>query len=261
MNKKLDIIMRTHDQTNVHTDRQRYCGLSKFELIRGCLISLLKSGNRVFGWDIHYTILDDHSSPEMIAEIEFLMMTQTAAHQTHTIIGLDEKGYNHSALQQFELCRSVSADLVYSVEDDYLHCYTALEEMLTDYYLFTQKTGKEICLYPFDMPDDYEPPWLQPSFVVHGSKRHWRTGVWTTNTMLCRPQLFQDHWPLFEKLAKEYNPENHLVHEGNTICDIWKNHALRFSPIPSLALHMQFDTQRDPYINWQQWWDQYTAIA
>jgi hypothetical protein len=79
---------------------------------------------------------------------------------------------------------------------------------------------------------------------------------------MLRPQVLIDHWPVFEKLATEYNPdystpEEH-THEGNTICQIWKNHALRFSPIQSLALHMQFDTQIDPYIDWTTWWGEYT---
>jgi hypothetical protein len=255
--KKLDIVLRTHDTSDVHTDRRRYCGLTKFEVIQGCVSSLINAANRITDWEINFTILDDHSSSNMLSELERLF---SQSKHFYTILPLQEKGYNYSALKQFETCRDVTADLVYSVEDDYLHCPTALEEMLTDYETFKNKTGKEICMYPFDMPDDYEPPWMQPSFIVHGSKRHWRTGIWTTNTMMCRPHVFQEHWHHFEKLAKEYNPIDCLVHEGNTICDIWKNHALRFSPIPSVALHMQFDTQQDPYINWQNWWDYYTVI-
>ena len=27
------------------------------------------------------------------------------------------------------------------------------------------------------------------------------------------------------------------------------------SPIPSLALHFQYDTEKDPYIDWKSWWD------
>jgi len=32
---------------------------------------------------------------------------------------------------------------------------------------------------------------------------------------------------------------------------------MRFNPIPSLALHMQFDAQWDPFIEWKQWWKDY----
>jgi hypothetical protein len=155
---------------------------------------------------------------------------------------------------------------VYSVEDDYLHCPSAFTEMIDNYQLFRHNTGyaKDIAIFPFDQPDDYVPPWMELCRLVHGTKRHWKTGSWTTHTMMTTPGVFQKHWPIFERLASKYNPlppeGQEGVHEGNTIVDIWRNHAIRFSPIPSLALHMQFDTQIDPYINWQQWWADYTKL-
>lgn len=255
----LDIVIRTHDTSNVHTDRQRYTGLSKFETIVGCLNSLANSINKIHDYSIHVTVLDDHSSSELI---EYLLKTFSAKLKySVTVVMLDKPGYNFSALKQFEFCRDSKAELVYSVEDDYLHHPNALRDMLDSYRLFVQRTGKEVCIYPFDMPDDYIAPHLNPCYLVHGIKQHWRTGLWTTNTMMCRPQVFKDHWHHFEKLANEYNPTTYAVHEGNTICDIWKNHVLRFSPIPSLALHLQFDTQKDPYIDWVDWWAKYASYV
>ena len=48
--------------------------------------------------------------------------------------------------------------------------------------------------------------------------------------------------------------------EGNTIGEIWKNDVIRVNPIPSLALHIQFEKQRDPFINHMQWWNKYSKI-
>jgi hypothetical protein len=256
---KLEIILRTHDQSNVHTDRQRYCGFDKKTLILGCLTSLIKSSNLVFNHEVNFKILDDHSSPEFIEQVHNVF---NGCKWPYELYNLSQTGYNYSALKQFEYCRDSEADLVYSVEDDYLHCPSALAEMLESYELFKAKSGQEVVMYPFDMPDDYVPPHMQPCFVVHGSHRHWKTGIWTTNTFMLRPQVLIDHWPVFEKLATQYDPDysrpGEHIHEGNTICNIWKDHALRFSPVQSLALHMQFDTQMDPYINWEQWWKDYT---
>ena len=44
---KLEIILRTHDQSNIHKDRERYCNMSKKDLILGCLQSLINSSNLV----------------------------------------------------------------------------------------------------------------------------------------------------------------------------------------------------------------------
>lgn len=256
--RTLDVVVRTHNTSNVHTDRSRYSGFDKTTLILGCLNSLVLACNRVLDWKIKFQVLDDHSTCDLFPGLdEIFSRTNFPAE----IIRLEHKGYNYSALKQFEYCRSSGADLVYSVEDDYLHSPPALSEMLASYDIFKQKMNQEVCIYPFDMPDDYEPPWLEPCYLVHGSDRHWRTGTWTTNTLMCSPSVFQNHWALFEKLALGYNPSTHEVHEGNTICKIWRDHVPRFSPVPSLVLHMQFDTQRDPFIDWRSWWQLQAGAA
>ena len=153
---------------------------------------------------------------------------------------------------------------MYSIEDDYLHCPSAIQEMLDSYLIFTNRLRRDdVVIFPFDEPSEYDPP-NRTDYIVHGSARHWRTGIFTTNVMLTRPQLFKDHWELFEVLALKYNgdylnPRTEHYEESNTIWKIWdSNRAIRFNPIPSLALHMQFDQQRDPFIDWQQWWKDYT---
>jgi len=262
---KIHIILRTHDGQNVHNDwRIRYCNLPKCELIMGCYRSLLKSieyavKNR--DWSIKLTVLDDHSSQRLINFI-----SQETTLNNYELVQLDEHGYNYSALKQFELCRDSDYDLVYSVEDDYLHCETAILEMIDSYTIFKNRIpNSTIVIYPFDTPEEYNPP-TEKDFIVHGSHRHWRTGKYTTNVMMSTPEVFNQHWSLFEVLAKEYNgdyltplKEGQIRYtEENTIWNIWKqNHAIRFNPIPSLALHMQFDQQIDPFISWQDWWNKY----
>jgi len=258
---RVSVVLRTCDKTNVHTDwRVRYCNKAKDEVIQKCVKSLINTIKAVNGHDVELVILDDHSSESTIA----WLVDQVSQLSNAELINLPEVGYNYSAHQQFLLCRDTNADLVYSVEDDYLHCPTALQEMLDSYQIFNERlSGRETVIYPFDEPTEYYPP-NEKSYVVHGSARHWRTGSYTTNVMLARPQLFKDHWLLFETLALKYNgdylkPRSEHYEESNTIKNIWTHgYAIRFSPIPSLALHMQFDPQKDPYIDWQYWWDNYT---
>lgn len=261
-NVKLDIILRTCDRQNVHNDwRVRYCDMDKNTLIKGCFNSLLKSINETKNIDINLTILDDHSSEDLTS-----WLYKKIENTNFKIVHLEEKGYNYSALKQFEMCRDSTADLVYSVEDDYLHTPSCIFEMYNSYIIFQSKLKNDkIVLYPFDAPEEYDPP-KDRVFVVHGSNRHWRTGIFTTNVMFTIPKLFQDHWELFEVLAKKYNgdyirklKENEIrVTEDNTIWNIWRaNNAIRFNPIPSLALHMQFDRQLDPFIDWKKWWEEY----
>lgn len=250
----LEIVLRTHGNSNVHTDRQRYCGAEKPEVVRRCVTSLINSAEKL-SMPVKITVIDDHSSEDVVNSVKAILAT--SRHRT-SFSSLTEKGFNHSALQQFLLCKMSGADLIYSVEDDYLHHPDALPEMIADYQLFTERTGREVCMFGFDMPDSYWSTWMEPSMIVHGHRRHWRTTSWTTNTFMCRPWVLNQYWEPFEKLAREYG--NGETHEGNTILQVWRNHVLTFNPIPSLVLHMQFDQQQDPYIDWRSWWDNYTVM-
>lgn len=256
----LEIILRTCDTANVHNDwRKRYCEFDKSTLIKGCVSSLIKSCSQVD--DINIRVFDDHSTA---GTVDFLKSLLEDSKIPYSFESLTDQGHNNSALKQFLACRNSSADLVYSIEDDYLHCPTAIQEMLGSYKLFKDRLGdKRIVLYPFDAPEEYNPPAYQ-SFIVHGSDRHWRTGMFSTCVMMTTPEVFQSFWHWFELMATKYDgdyskPKPERYEESNTIWNIWRQgHALRFNPLPSLALHMQFEAQIDPFINWQQWWNDYT---
>jgi len=264
---KLHIVLRTHDKKNIHGNEntKRYIDVTKKELIIGCLSSLINSANEVKNHLIYFTILDDHSSPELITALNSIF---SYSKHSWELIHLEKKGFNYSGYMQFFTCKNSDADLVYSVEDDYLHSRNAISEMLLTYeYLKSfYDLKKELCLFPFDNPEDYEYEAITSGRLFRTPIRHWKEGIWTTFTMMTTPKVFQDHWKIFEKLALKYTPWNkkskikELVHEGNTISDIWQNHVIRVNPIPSLALHIQFEKQRDPHINHMDWWNKYRKI-
>ena len=255
-------MIRTCDRINVHNDwRRRYCNLDKAELLTGCVRSLLRSAANTTDIDISVTVLDDHSSADTVKKLQHMI----ASLPRSRFESLSQQGYNHSAHQQWLLCRDSECDLVYSVEDDYLHCDSAIQEMVDSFVFFSQRLKHDqIVLYPFDHPNEYNPP-RRRDFVVRGSARHWRTGTYTTNVIMTRPDILRTYWDRFETLALKYNgdylnPRTEHYDETNTIQPIWEQGPVsRFNPIPSLALHMQFDMERDPFIDWQTWWQRYAT--
>jgi hypothetical protein len=259
--KSLDIIIRTHDKSNV-SKFPRFISVSKRELIEGCMTSLINATNQCKN-KIKITILDDHSSQEFLNNLKSIL--KTSKHPTKIIL-LEKGGPNQSALKQFEYCKNSTADLVYSVEDDYLHSPSALYEMLSEYDYVSSKYNlpQPLCIFPWDQPEDYDPKHNTPELIMRGQYRHWKTGWGTTYTMMTSPKVFQEHWELFEKLATQYTEwdgtgnKNNTIHEGNTISYIWSKHIIRINPIPSLVLHMQSSLQEDPYIDWKYWWNTYT---
>ena len=262
--KSLDIIIRTHDKSNI-SKFPRFISVSKRELIEGCITSLINSANQCKN-KINIIVLDDHSSQEFLNNLQSIL--KTSRHSTK-IISLKEGGPNQSALSQFEYCKNSTADLVYSVEDDYLHSPSALYEMLSEYEYLSSKYNlpQPLCIFPWDEPENYEPKHNTPELIMRGQYRHWKTGWGTTFTMMTSPKVFHDHWNLFKKLATEYQEwdgtgnKNDTIHEGNTISYIWSKHIIRINPIPSLVLHMQSSLQEDSYIDWKYWWDTYTHKA
>ena len=259
--KTLDIIIRTHDKSNI-SKFPRFISVSKRELIEGCMTSLINSANQCKN-KINIIVLDDHSSQEFLHNLHNILKT---SRHSIKIISLEEGGPNQSALSQFEYCKNSTADLVYSVEDDYLHSPTALYEMLSEYEYLSSKYNlpQPLCIFPWDQPEDYDSKHNTPELIMRGQYRHWKTGWGTTFTMMTSPKVFQDHWKLFEKLATEYQEwdgtgnKNDTIHEGNTISYIWSKHIIRINPIPSLVLHMQSSLQEDSYIDWKYWWNTYT---
>lgn len=260
---ELHVILRTCDRANVHNDwRVRYCDMEKIDLVKGCFNSLVAAILHCTWFHVKLTVLDDSSS---LALVEFLKEKGSLL-PNFELVQLETQGYQNSGHEVFLRAKNSSSDLVYCVEDDYLHAPSSLQEMVDSYFLFKQKLNNDqIVLYPFDAPECYDPP-TPPCWLVHGTARHWRSGIYTTFVMLTVPSLIEQNWGLFETLSLNYSgmylrkgKENEFRYtEDNTIWNIWRNGpAIRFNPIPSLALHMQFDAQMDPFLDWKQWWQNY----
>lgn len=264
---KLHIVLRTHDGKNIHGKTKRYIDVSKKDLIVGCVSSLINSANRVND-SVFITVLDDHSTEDFLFSLKNIL---SKSNHPWEIINLKESGFNHSALMQFKYCRDSKAELIYSVEDDYLHCPTAVDEMLDAYKKLKIKYElNEVCIFPFDTPQEYFYGSREKFWIAREKNRHWRSSNWTTQTFMTSPKVLRDHWNYFEKLAKEFKVvskksikslcEDNIVWEETTIGNVWKNHVNVFHPIPSVALHVQFQKEKDPYIDHLEWWNKYTKI-
>jgi glycosyltransferase involved in cell wall biosynthesis len=253
---KLDIHLQTHSDISVHRGH-RYVGAPKSEIMLRCTQSLVTSINQAEG-DIILRVFDDHSSHETVAVLRGILAT---CKQRTEFVALGDRGYNASCLASFSSAREDARELVYFVEDDYLHNASAIQEMLDVHPLFKQRFGgQEVALHPYDDPKNY---WgmifsQENCRVVHGTRRHWRTNTHTTNTCWIEVGTLQRNWELFERLAlyssTPYGRANHIS-EASTINEIWREQVTLLTPIPSLALHLQYEEHVDPYLDWKQWWD------
>lgn len=120
-------------------------------------------------------------------------------------------------------------DLIYFVEDDYLHKLNAIEEMIFTYERVSSQVDNELILCPADYPYLYTK--VEPTSIFLGSKSHWRLVSETLCTFLTSTKIIEKYWNKYVSMCQfEHYPFEQPLHE------IYKLEYC-LSPIPSLALH------------------------
>lgn len=256
----LDIILRTCASVSAPTfsamPSHRICGDDRGLMIQKCLVSLVASVNFA-DHDIKLIILDDHSGEEFLAKMHSILK---ACNKPYEVVSLEERGFNQSAYQQF-LYAKQARELVYTVEDDYLHTRDAIKEMIYAYYHFKMKVGENaVAIYPFDCNHRYRDGQVRPCRIFYRNKRYWRTNLSSANTLFTHVEVFRKYFPIFETLALEYPHKD----EGDTINALYANMVdvtgpvTLFTPMPSLAVHLTYEEPLEittEMFDWREVWD------
>jgi hypothetical protein len=258
--RKLDIILRTCSNSILEDNlkQQKYeriSGPDRKSLLCNCFISLIQAINNC-SFNIHLTILDDNSSKEFLTKINRLLKK---CNKPYFIHNLKKSGFNNSAYEQF-LMAAKCEDLVYTVEDDYLHELNAINNLLNAYFYLEARFKDKIVLSPFDCPYRYDTGQEELTTLLYDGTRYWRTTSQTTNTVFSKASFFKYDFEIFKNLALNY-PK---VNESDTINKLYKKNLTDenrkyklFSPIPSIAYHLAY---RDPaeirteHLSWKDIW-------
>ena len=141
-------------------------------------------------------------------------------------------------------------DLVYFVEDDYLHQKEAINEMVLTYERISSQNNRELILCPTDYPYLYTK--ADNTSIFLGSTKHWRLIGETLCTFLTSSKIVQKHWGKFVAMCQfEHYPFEKPLHE------IYKSEYC-LSPIPSLALHCTNINSiygLSPVVDWKKIWE------
>ena len=156
-----------------------------------------------------------------------------------------------SLYQCFEIGKEIGEDLIFFIEDDYLHFETMLEEMIATYERVSSQVGKDIFMCPADYPYLYMNN--EKTNILIGNKRHWRTINKTLCTFLTSGKMVNKHFDkLLSMCKKEHSPFEKPLHE------IFKSEVC-LSPIPSLAIHATNINSIygvSPVVNIKKLWDE-----
>ena len=156
-----------------------------------------------------------------------------------------------SIYKSFLLAKESCNDLVYFVEDDYIHQKEAISEMLFTYERISSQIQKELVICPSDYPFLYNK--VEKTQIYLGNKRHWRTTGETLLTFMISKKLIKKHWNAFENMCQfENSPFEKPLHK------IYE-HELCLSPIPSLVMHCTNINSIygiPPNFEWKKIWDE-----
>ena len=142
-------------------------------------------------------------------------------------------------------------DLIYFVEDDYLHQLETISEMIYAYERISSQIKKELILCPTDYPYLYTK--IDSTNIFLGSNKHWRKVDETLCTFFTSKIILEKYWEKFVSMCQfEHYPFEKPLHE------IYKQEYC-LSPIPSLALHCTNVNSvygLSPNMSWKQVWEE-----
>ena len=258
--KSLNVYFRSCSKVNLwNQNKERIFEADKDEYALRSLYSILKSINyskKNFNEiNIKLSIIDDNSSDEFIQNMKKLLSKFDIDNEIISLqkneVTQDVKDSNFASIKKcYTLAKENSEDLIYFVEDDYIHDEICILEMIGTYERIATQLNKEILLCPTDYPYLYAN--CDPTYIFLGNKKHWRKTEQSLGTFLISKINLNIYWEnLLQFASGEDDPAELALHK------IYEKEPC-FSPIPSLAIHCANINSIygiSPNINWQKIWD------
>ena len=262
------IIFRTNSNIEIwDQNKKRIFEKDKIEYVKRSLNSLIKSikllKNNYPSLNVNLIILDDRSKEENLTKIKNILDKSNQEyeiinhkHSDHKDIIKEQKTIDtfsnlSSLLKCFEIGKNKGKDLIYFVEDDYLHFNYALEEMIGTYERISSQLGRDLFICPADYPFLYMDN--EKTNLLIGNKRHWRTISKTLCTFMTSKEILDKYWDNFyQNCLDRHDPfEKHLN-------EIYKNEVC-ISPVKSLSIHITNVNSSyglSPFIDYKKLWEE-----
>ena len=264
--KSLDIIIKTCTAVNLVTqNKKRIFEKDKSEYTLRTINSinqdfLKKIKTKIYIIDYNSKKDDIKKIKELISEInidfEIFNLKPDEYKQIKTlnknnpIIEGNMKATMASIHKSLLIAKEKCEDLIYFVEDDYIHKKESLFEIVSTYEKIASEQNKDLFICPVDYPYLYKR--LDYSNIYIGNKYHWRSVSESLLTFLTSKSLLNKYWLDLKLMSEnEHSPFETPLHK------IYEN-ELCISPIPSLAMHCTNVNSvfgLSPNIDWNKLWE------
>ena len=260
------IIVRVNTEIEVwDQNKRRLFEKPKIDYSIRSIKSLIKSINlsqkKYSDLKIKTIVIDDSSTEENLEKIKQIIKDvdseiislETKKFETKIKKQKSQETFSNlaSLFQSFEIGKKFGEDLIFFIEDDYLHFETMLDEMISTYERVSSQVGKDIFMCPADYPYLYMNN--EKTNILIGNKRHWRTINKTLCTFLTSKKLLDLYWENFLKNCEDrHDPFEKYINE------IYKKEFC-ISPLKSLSVHLTNVNSSyglSPFINYKKLWDQ-----
>jgi len=271
--KALDIIIKTCTSVNlVSQNKKRIFEGNKsdytFKTINSIIKSVVLAKKNMPSVDFKISVIDHNSGDADLEVIREKLLKSKINSQVFSInvedfedqiekineknqeVTQNMKATMCSIYNSFLLSLKDQKDLIYFVEDDYIHDENAITEMLFTYERISSQLKKELVMCPTDYPFLYNK--VDNTKIFLGNKKHWRSTQETLLTFLTSRNIIEKYWVLLENMCKlEHSPFEKPLHK------IYET-ELCISPVPSLALHCTNANSifgLSPNLNWKELWE------
>ncbi len=234
----LDIIVKTCTSVQlVSQNKKRIFEEDKSEYTFRTINSLTKSAKdlkkKFKEIQVRFTIIDVNSPSSDINKILSKISDEGFEAQHVPVENIKDSKDNMSttmeSIRQSFYHAENCTDLIYFVEDDYVHKTEALAEMLFAYEKFSSIFQNEIFILSTDYPYLYKK--MSNSNILIGESTHWRTVKESLLTFMTSKKMIEKYFEkLIDMATNESNPFEKNLHK------IYEKEKC-FSPIPSLSIH------------------------
>ena len=271
--KSMLVIFRMNTDIEIwDQSKKRLFEKPKIEYSLRSLNSLIKSIklciNKYPNIKIKIIIVDDNSKKENLSKVNKLI---DESNLNVKLVSLDHDMYKNiikkqknaqtfsnlaSLLKCFEIGKEQGEDLIYFIEDDYLHFEPMMEEMIASYERIATQLKKDIFMCPADYPYLYMSN--EKTNILIGSKRHWRTIDRTLCSFLTSKELINKYWyNFYNNCLDRHDPFEKYLNE------IYKKEFC-ISPLKSLSLHLTNVNSSyglSPFINYKKLWEENDYVS
>jgi hypothetical protein len=240
---------------------KRFCCDSKAELIQKCVTSFFRSVHRAAERErsINHNIMifDDHSTEETVYFLKECVKIYSTRNVVVQFTSLEKRGIMNSIGSCYDWMLNEGTDLVYQIQDDYLFDEYAVTEIIDTYFRILNEVQTEPIVTPYNAPYLWKHTYKNsttPRTIFLGEKRYWIQIYDISCSFLTSHRNLNENKDILEEFLN-LDPRHPELEKLSLNKLMVRRGKLAVCPFESIALHMQGEYEKDPYVDWKLIWE------